>query len=159
MPTYNLTKGSATTPVMSVGTTNRSMVFVENVLDISKMVSDAGVAAGDVVQMLDIPAETDVWMCGMEVITALTGTSPDIDLGITGTDVDEWVDGNDGTAGYATQTAWQLPIRFASTDTIDLLFNTNAATAGVIRVFAWLADVSGASEAMTASDSQQDTAV
>lgn len=158
MATYNLTKGSATSPVMSVGAGSRGLTFVENVLDISEMNSDAGVAAADVIQMLDIPAETDVWMAGFEVITALTGTSPDIDLG-WGTDTDEWVDGNDGSAGYATQTAWQLPLRFTSADTIDLLFNTNAATAGVIRVFAWLGDISGAQETMTASDTRIDTAV
>jgi hypothetical protein len=47
-----------------------------------------------VYQCLNIPAESVILHAGMEVTTALTGTSSDtaFDLGITGGDVDNFVD-------------------------------------------------------------------
>ena len=156
MATYDVTKGSGT----ATHGTGRSPYLVENVLDIGKINADAGVGAADVIRMIDVPAESVVIYAGFEVLTALTGTSPDIDFGITGGDVDEWVDGNDGSAGYATAAvASPQVVAFASADTLDLLFNTNAATAGVIRSFALMLDTSGLNESSTSKASQDDTAV
>lgn len=132
--------------------------LVERTVDISKVANGAGVAAADVIRVIDIPAETDVIDVGMEVVTAMTGTAPDVDVG-WGTDTDEWVDGNNGAAGYATRTAQQLPLRFTSADTIDILFNTNAATAGKLRVWAVLRDISGKDETGNNVTSRYNTAV
>jgi hypothetical protein len=124
------------------------------------LASDAGVAAADVVRVLPIPAETLVLDAGFEVLTAITGTAPDIDFGITGGDVDEWVDGNNGAAGYATKAvASPQHVFFGTADTLDLLFNTNAATAGVIRCWAICVDVKGIRETESVSDSAYDVAV
>lgn len=156
MATYNLA-GSATagTPV-----TYRNVYVVEKTIDIGQVNSGAGVAAADVLRVIQVPAETLVLDAGFEVLTALTGTSPDIDFGITGGDVDEWVDGNNGAAGYATKAvASPQHVFFGTADTLDLLFNTNAVTAGVIRCFAIMADVKGIRETESVSDTAYDTAV
>lgn len=160
MATYDISgaSGGSTTTAGVSAAHRRGVYMVENTLNIAEMVSDAGVAAADVVRMIDIPAESLVWYANMEIITAMTGTTPDVDLG-WGTDTDEWVDGASGAAGYKTATAIQTPLVFSSADTIDLLFNTNAATAGVIRVFALLQDISGIVEESRATASQTDTSV
>ena len=56
---------------------------------------------------------------GIEVITALS-SSATIDLGITGGDVDRYVDGDTNATGYATLTATARTI-VASADTLDIL--------------------------------------
>lgn len=142
MATYDLSGGGTTVPV-----TYRGSYTMERTVDISEVNNGAGVAAADVLRVLQIPAESVVLDAGFEVITAVVGTSPDIDFGITGGDVDEWVDGNNGTVGYATR-AVPSPqhVAFVTADTLDLLFNTNAATAGVIRCFALVYDTKGIRE-------------
>ena len=155
MATYNLSGGATTHAA-----TGRTPYFIERVIDIGQVNSNAGIGAAGILQVLAIPAETLIMDAGFEVLTAVTGTSPDIDMGITGSDVDEWVDGFAGTAGYATRATASPHFVYNSTaDTIDLLFNTNAVTAGVIRCFALLLDMKGVRETESVSDSAYDTAV
>lgn len=156
MATFNVSGGATTHAA-----TGRVPYVVENVVDIGQVNSNAGIGAAGILQVISVPAETLVMDAGFEVLTALTGTAPDIDLGITGGDVDEWVDGNNGTAGYATRTTASPHFTFVGTtaDTIDLLFNTNAATAGVIRVVAVLCDIKGIRETESVSDTGYDTAL
>ena len=68
----------------------RTPYLVENVIDIAAINSDAGTATGDVLQALDIPAETLIMQAGMEILTQLSN-SVTLDLGITGGDVDKIV--------------------------------------------------------------------
>lgn len=155
MATYNVSGGATTHAA-----TGRFPYVLENVIDIGQVASNAGIGVAGILQAIAVPAETLVLDAGFEVLTTLTGTAPDIDLGITGGDVDEWVDGNNGAAGYATKAvASPHHVFFGTADTIDLLFNTNAATAGVIRVWAIMCDVKGIRETETVSDAGYDTAV
>ena len=122
----------------------RTPYLVENTIDISAINSSAGTADGDTVGAIDIPAETLIMEAGIEVITALS-SSVTMDLGITGGDVDIYADGDTNATGYSTLTATARHVA-ASADTLDLLVQSAASSAGKIRVFAVLCDVSGVDE-------------
>jgi hypothetical protein len=141
MATYDKTGVGGTTGHPSNG---RTPYLVENTIDISAINSAAGTADGDVVQCLDIPAETLIMQAGVEVLTALSG-SVTIDLGITGGDVDNFVDGDTNATGYSVLTATANQV-IASADTLDALLAGAASSAGKIRVWAVLCDVSGLDE-------------
>jgi hypothetical protein len=141
MATYNKTGVGGTTGHPSNG---RTPYLVENTIDIAAINSAAGTADGDVVQCLDIPAETLIMQAGIEVLTALSG-SVTIDLGITGGDVDNFVDGDTNATGYSVLTATANQV-IASADTLDALLAGAASSVGKIRVWAVLCDVSGIDE-------------
>jgi hypothetical protein len=95
MATYDLTAAGGTTGHPSNG---RTPYLVENTIDIAAINGDSGAAQNDVLRALDIPAETLIMEAGIEVITALSG-SVTLDLGITGGDVDRYVDGDTNATG------------------------------------------------------------
>ena len=128
----------------------RTPYLVENVIDVSAINSDAGAAQNDVLQVLDIPAETLILHAGIEVLTALS-SSVTMDLGITGGDVD----GDANATGYSVLTNTARPV-IASADTLDVLVLSAASSAGKIRVFALLCDVSGVDENDRNTSSQHD---
>jgi hypothetical protein len=154
MATYNVTAAGGTTGHPANG---RTPYLVENTIDISAVNSDSGTADGDILQVLDIPAETLIMEAGVEVITALS-SSATIDLGITGGDPDRYVDGDTNATGFSTLTATARVI-VASADTLDAKIAGAASSAGKIRVFAVLCDVSGIDETDRNTDSQHDNAV
>ena len=129
--------------------TRRKPYYVENTVDNSLF----GPSAGDIIQCLNVPAETLVMAAGLEVLTA-SSTSVTFDLGITGStaghhDPDCWVDAFDATGtGHApvdaTDAAAMLICKTA--DTIDILTAGAADTAGKVRVWAVLCDISGSDE-------------
>jgi hypothetical protein len=141
MATYDRTGKGGTTGHPANG---RTPYLVENTIDISAINSNSGTANGDVVQALDIPAETLIMEAGIEVITALS-SSATMDLGITGGDVDRYVDGDTNATGFSTLTATARTI-VASADTLDILTAGADSSAGKVRVFAVLCDVSGVDE-------------
>ena len=141
MATYDLTAAGGTTGHPANG---RTPYLVENTIDISAINSNSGTANGDVVQALDIPAETLIMEAGIEVITALS-SSATMDLGITGGDVDRYVDGDTNATGFSTLTATARVI-VSSADTLDILTAGADSSAGKVRVFAVLCDVSGVDE-------------
>ena len=141
MATYNKTGAGGTTGHPSNG---RTPYLVENTIDVSAINSSSGTANGDVVNALDIPAETLIMEAGIEVITALS-SSATMDLGITGGDVDRYVDGDTNATGYATLTATARVV-VASADTLDILTAGADSSAGKVRVWAVLCDVSGIDE-------------
>jgi len=142
MATYDVTGNSSSTSVPSRKNPGvRTPYLVENTIDISKINSSTGTANGDVLQVLDVPAETLVLHAGIEVLTALS-SSATMDFGITGGDVDVFVDGDANATGYSVLTATARPI-IASADTIDLLVAGADSSAGKVRVFALMCDVSG----------------
>jgi hypothetical protein len=108
-------------------------------------------AAADVIECLTVPANSLILNAGIEVITVLGGESNDttFDLGVTGVDADNFVDGFDADAAaagaYAQNAAAFQPIVNATADTIDLLIATatTAPTSGVVRVWAVLMNVDG----------------
>ena len=91
---------------------------------------------------------------GIEVITALS-SSVTLDLGITGGDVDTFVDGDTNATGYSVLTTTARPV-IAGADTLDVLVLSAASSAGKIRIFAVLCDVSGVEETDRNSSSQHD---
>ena len=141
MATYDLTAAGGTSGHPSNG---RTPYLVENTIDVSAINGDSGAAQNDVLRALDIPAETLIMEAGIEVITALS-SSVTLDLGITGGDVDRYVDGDTNATGFSAPTATARTI-VASADTLDVLVLSAASSAGKIRVFAVLCDVSGIDE-------------
>ena len=152
MGTVNVTGAGGTTGHPSNG---RTPYLVENTNDLSAIRADTGPDNADVLQVMDIPAETLVMEAGIEVITALS-SSATMDLGITGGDVDIYVDGDTNATGYGTLTATARHIA-ASADTLDILIGGADSSAGKIRVWAVMCDVSGIDETDRNTDSQHDT--
>ena len=138
--------------------------LVENTIDVSQINSAAGTAQNDVLQCIDVPAETLIMAAGVEVLTACS-SSVVIDIGVTGSsagfsDPDAFVDAYDATgAAYAPRdvadAAPMLTCKVA--DTIDALMAGAASTAGKIRVWAVLCDIAGVDETDRQSDAQHDT--
>ena len=152
MGTLNVTGAGGTTGHPSNG---RVPYLVENTIDLSTIRGDTGPDNADVLQVLDIPAETLIMEAGIEVITALS-SSATMDLGITGGDVDIYVDGDTNATGYGTLTATARHIA-ASADTLDILIGGADSSAGKIRVWAVMCDVSGVDEDDNNTDAQHDT--
>ena len=129
--------------------TRRKPYWVENTIDNSLF----DPAAADIIQCLNVPAETLVIAAGLEVLTA-SSTSVTFDLGITGStaghhDPDAFVDAFDATGtGHApmdaTDAAAMLIVK--ADDTIDILTAGAQDTAGKVRVWALLCDISGSDE-------------
>jgi hypothetical protein len=154
MATYNVTGVGGTTGHPSNG---RTPYLVENTIDVSAVNSDSGAAQNDVLQAMDIPAETVIMEAGIEVLTACS-SSVTLDLGITGGDVDIYTDGDTNATGYSTLTATARHVA-ASADTLDVLVLSAASSAGKIRVWAIMCDVSGINESDQNTSTQHDTAV
>ena len=142
----------------------RTPYLVENTIDVSAINGDSGTADGDVLQCIDVPAETLVMAAGVEVLTACS-SSVVIDIGTTGSsagflDPDAFVDAYDATgASYAPRdVADAAPMIICKTaDTIDALMAGAASAAGKIRVWAVLCDIAGVDETDRQSDAQHDT--
>ena len=134
--------------------TRRKPYYVENTIDNSLF----DPASGDVIQCLNVPAETVVLSAGLEVLTA-SSSSVTFDLGITGStaghhDPDCWVDGYDATGtGHAPMDATDASAMLIckAAETIDIVTAGATDTAGKVRVWAVLCDISGIDE--TASNS------
>jgi len=154
MATYNVTGAGGTTGHPSNG---RTPYLVENTIDISAINGDSGAAQNDVLQVLDIPAETIVMEAGVEVLTALSANVT-LDLGITGGDVDIFVDGDTNATGFSAATATARHVA-AAADTLDLLVLSAASSAGKVRVYAVMCDISGIDETDRNTATQHDTAV
>jgi hypothetical protein len=161
MATVNLT-----IPARGNHPRGRKPYMIQNTIDLAVATTSKGtaLAASDVYQCLSIPAESVILHAGMEVTTVLTGTSTDTgyDLGITGGDVDNFVDGFDAdgaSAGdYAPTPAAYAPVMVGAADTLDILVaaQTGTTLTGKIRVFATLMDVSDAGD-MAANEVDRDT--
>lgn len=112
----------------------------------------SALALNDVIETLDIPGETLVFAAGIIVKEAMAGTSTDLalDLGVTGGDVDVFVDGFDFDAAAVGDQATPAfagtnPTYIASDDTLDILIQaqTGTFTGGKITVWALCVDISG----------------
>ena len=110
----------------------------------------SALAAADIIECINVPANTVVLTAGLEVVTALAGESSDtrLLLGVTGGDVDAFVASWDATAAAAgayAPAAATVPVVFGSADTIDLEIDaaTTAPTGGVLRVWAVMMDIDG----------------
>lgn len=125
--------------------------MIEGVLDFAEATTDKGtaLAANDVIPGLTIPANTLILHAGLQVLTAHAGTSSntDFDFGITGGDLDNFVDGFDfdgaSVGDFAAQPVAFAPVIVQATDTIDLEIQamTGTTTAGSLRMFAVCVDL------------------
>ena len=140
MATHDKTGAGGTTGHPSNG---RTPYLVENTIDFTPF----DPAANDIVQAIDIPAESIVLNAGLEVLTA-SPSSVTLDLGDAG-DVDKYVDGYDSTStGYAAAVinASNVGHVYGSADTIDIKVLGAQDTSSKIRVFAVMCDISGVDE-------------
>ena len=160
MATYNVTGVGGTTGHPSNG---RTPYLVENTIDVSAVNGDSGSAQNDVLKCIDVPAETIIMAAGVEVLTACS-SSVVIDIGVTGStagfsDPDAYVDAYDATGAAYSGTLGVLPLICKVADTIDALMAGAASSAGKIRVWAILCDISGIDESDNNTSTQHDTAV
>ena len=130
---------------VSVG---KKLQVVEVILDFSS----TNLAVGDIVDALEIPADTLVLNAGIETITAAGSGSPTIDLG-DGDAADTWV--TDVAGNAAGHEIGSTPKFYAAADNLDVL-GVTAAFDGKIRVFATLCELgdSGLQNAITPSTTQ-----
>lgn len=124
--------------------------FVDVEIDLAAAATAKGsaLAANDVIEAISIPANTVIMAAGVEVVTAPAGgTSFSVDLGVTGGDVDAFVDGfavTSAAAGAYATLATAGPVVVGTADTLDLLcLGTTPDTSGVLRVYAVLMGVDG----------------
>ena len=160
MATYNVTGVGGTTGHPSNG---RTPYMVENTIDVSAVNGDSGSAQNDVLKCIDVPAETLIMAAGVEVLTACS-SSVVIDIGVTGStagfsDPDAYVDAYDATGAAYSGTLGVFPLICKVADTIDALMAGAASSAGKIRVWAILCDLSGIDESDNNTSTQHDTAV
>ena len=125
----------------------RAPYMVQKTIDLTAQAIDC--SSADVVQCLTIPANTRVLHAGVCVVasaTQNTGTDATVTLGAA--DADEFVTAFDidGAAdgAYAPSATPAADVTLATADTLDLTFAGSGATftAGKLRVYAWMVDVS-----------------
>jgi hypothetical protein len=132
-------------------TAGRMPYFKEVLIDFAAAATAKGsaLAAADVIEAISVPANTIILNAGLEVVTVAGGESSDttVDLGVTTTEPDIFIDGFDldaaAAGAYAQNAAAFQPLVIGTADTIDLLIATatTAPTSGVVRVFAILMDI------------------
>ena len=133
----------------------RAPYMVQKTIDLTAQ--DIDCSAADVVQCLTIPANTRVLhagVCVVESATQNTGTDATVSLGAA--DVDEFVAtfDIDGAAdgAYAPSATPAADVTLAAADTLDLTFAGTGTTftAGKLRVYAVMMDVSDQRDAAPA---------
>jgi hypothetical protein len=146
------------------GNPGRKPYMVEVEIDLAAAATAKGsaLAANDVIEAITVGANTVVMFAGMEITAAPAGGDTcTVDLGITGGDVDAFVDGFTVTGGsvgdYATLANTACPILVTTSDTIDMLvLGTTPDTSGKIRVYAVLMDVDGLGGSKAAAEVDRD---
>ena len=145
----------------------RKPYYVQNSVNFATAASSKGtaLAASDVIKAITVPANTLILHAGFEVTTAHAGTSTDtaFDFGVTGGDVDNFVDGFDfdgaSVGAYAPTPAAYSPVIVGGTsDTIDIEIQamTGTTTGGKLRLFAICMDIDDVGT-MAADEVDRDT--
>jgi hypothetical protein len=123
-----------------------------NVIDFAEALTAKGsaLASSDVIEAIRYPAGSVIHYAGIQTIAVDDATTLTLDLGITGGDVDGYVDGYDQAAAAAGDYALMIedPTEREvnlTADSIDVLFATltGTLTVGKIRVYALITDVTG----------------
>ena len=138
----------------------RQPYYVQQTIDLTAN----SIAPGDVVQALTIPANTKIIAAGLQVVTSATmnastdatailGTGADDNEYVAAFDIDGAADG-----AYAPSATVADDVVLTSADTLDVTLAGSGAsfTAGKLRVYASLLDVSDIG-AMTADEVDRDT--
>jgi len=145
-----LSKGSTTHPSRY----NTHVPYVaEAYIDFADALTAKGsaLAAADTIECIVVPAGTMILAAGLQTVAVDDATTLTLDLGFTGGDVDEFVDGYDQAAASAggwsasLDTVPGITAPAATADTIDLLLATltGTLTVGEVRVWALLCDATG----------------
>lgn len=150
-----------TTLASTGGTTNATHQWApvptlySNTIDFAECLTAKGsaLASSDVIEAIRFRAGSVIHWAGIQTLVVDDATTLTLDLGITGGDVDAYVDGYDQAAAaadaYATfiEDISDLQVNTAA-DSIDVLFATltGTLTVGKIRVFALITDVNGIRE-------------
>ena len=110
-----------------------------------------GGAGGDIIQLVDVPADTMIVAGALEVLEARGNSQITLDIGVTGGDVDCFVDGSACAAGFtpfleaAVGASGSNARILTSADTIDALILDGGSTgesALRFRIHVVLADIS-----------------
>lgn len=152
MATIDLATKLGANIAQSVNSTRFPINYVEVTLDFAAAATAKGsaLATADIIEIIDVPAGSVVLSAGWEKLTALTGTVSVLtaDLGVTGIDVDAFVDGDDlfasAVGAYSQKALAGSEIVIGNTaDTVDLvmLTQTGTVTGGTLRVWALIADI------------------
>lgn len=148
-------------PAHGSSSRGRQPYMVEQSIDLTAN----SIAPGDVVQALTVPANTKIMAAGIQVTSSATmnsGTDATASLG-TAVDADEYVatfdiDGAaDGAHAPSATVAGDIVITSADTLDVTLAGSGGSFTAGELRVYAVLMDVSALGE-MTADEVGRDNA-
>lgn len=147
-------------PAMGNSQRGRNPYMVEQVIDLTANSINPN---GDVVQCITVPANTKIIAAGFQVTSSATqntgsdatatfGTGADADEYVTAFDIDGAADG-----AYAPSVTVSADLVIGSADTLDLTLAGSGAsfTAGEIRVFAVMMDVSSLGE-MEAAEVDRD---
>jgi hypothetical protein len=138
-------KGSAAFPAVVDFISKFDVVLDFAAINAARTAAGAtALAAADVLQVINLPANAVVLSAGLEVVTTDASTAT-FDLGFTGgSPAAANCYANDAAISTAAYAVADLanPTAVKVADTIDLLINTAAPTTGKIRVFAVVADVS-----------------
>mgnify|MGYP001301663466 CR=1 FL=1 len=142
--THGFDKGSAAHPAKGIN----KVGYIEVTLDFAEITAarvTAGataLATGDSLQVLSIPANTLVMAVGATTMTA-EGAASTFDIGLTGGDVDGFIDGGNANAAGTTSSNGALlngdnnSHYFAAADTIDMLIGVSGAVTDLAKIKVW----------------------
>jgi hypothetical protein len=139
--TLGFNKGTASFPAPS----DSRFAYYEVTLDFAAIVAArtaaaaTALAAGDTLQVLNLPAGLCILQGGLEVMKVeSTNTTSTLDLGFTGgSPAAANVFANDAALNALgiTATGLAAPVTLTAADTLDILINTDDPTDAVVRVF------------------------
>jgi hypothetical protein len=125
--------------------------IVEKSIDLAAAQTAKGsaLAAGDIIEAISLPKGTLVLNAGIELTTAIAGSTVlTLDVGIAAYAGDSFVDGFNAVAASAadiaaSDTTAAVPAVLTAADTVDVTVAslTTTLTAGVVRVWAVVADI------------------
>ena len=135
MATYNRTSSGGGTVGHPSNAAN-AYVVTSPVYDAA---DNTNLAQGDVIELVDVPADTLIIGGCVEVLEAVGNSNVTMDLGFTGGDVDCFIDGSALAAGFqpflnaAIGVSGSNPKMVTSADTIDALIISSSGTVTALR--------------------------
>ena len=147
MATYNRTSAGGGTANHPSNVAN-AYVVTSPVYD---AVDNTSLAGGDIVELIDVPADTMIVGGCLEVLEAAGNAAITMDIGFTGGDVDCFLDGDGVDAGFSTflnagsGTTSNNCVMVTTADTIDALIldsGSSGETAARFRIHVVMVDVS-----------------
>lgn len=126
--------GTGTGDVLSTG--NSYITVIQEEIDIAKAVDD-GLTSGDNITIMDLPKNTGMLYLDAVITEELSlGTSPQIDIGTTEADPDEYVDGQSDTSvgRFTSYVDAGYPLVITSDSTLYMQVAGSAPASGKVAV-------------------------